>query len=381
MTDFVTVTQTPDGLVTATLWLDGLFLLGLSSRATNVQAVFKPVEGGSLCTATGTMGPANKACPSGMGLFSLQCYSISCTGAFSGISVGSDGSFETVVTADYSICQPAQPNCGMRSAESRTVKLQIPVVPSDSPIPTLIPSTQATTSTAASTTTSAQSSAVSAATAVTTSSMPVALTRSTSSQSTTTLAPTTTPSNTQSESSSNSTGNSIAVGVGIAFGIAVLAGIAFAIVRGRNGRRNKRLARLSAFSLTYPATASAAASTPRVPAKDVAAPGAWTAPGKPVVVPHTALDREAAENLARDVNAADAASMQQPGVMTQVYAAGHAQNQQQQVFPQYVTPQQQVQGTYVYPPASTASSQYPGYYDANGQYHFFNNQGQAPSHT
>ncbi|KAJ3253924.1 hypothetical protein HDU77_004314 [Chytriomyces hyalinus] len=357
MTDFVTVTQTPDGLVTATLWLDGLFLLGLSSRATNVQAVFKPVEGGSLCTATGTMGPANKACPSGMGLFSLQCYSISCTGAFSGISVGSDGSFETVVTADYSICQPAQPNCGMRSAESRTVKLQIPVVSSDSPIPTLIPSTQATTSAAASTTTSAQSSA-----------------------SITTLAPTTTPSNTQSESSSNSTGNSIAVGVGIAFGIAVLAGIAFAIVRARNGRRNKRLARLSAFSLTYPATASAAASSPRVPAKDISAPGAWTAPGKPVVVAHTALDREAAENLARDVNAADAASMQQPGVMTQVYAAGHAQNQQQ-VFPQYVTPQQQVQGTYVYPPASTASSQYPGYYDANGQYHFFNNQGQAPSHT
>ncbi|KAJ3398693.1 hypothetical protein HDU80_008674 [Chytriomyces hyalinus] len=381
MTDFVTVTQTPDGLVTATLWLDGLFLLGLSSRATNVQAVFKPVEGGSLCTATGTMGPANKACPSGMGLFSLQCYSISCTGAFSGISVGSGGSFETVVTADYSICQPAQPNCGMRSAESRTVKLQIPVVPSDSPIPTLISSMQATTSTAASTATSAQSSAVSAATAVTTSSMPVTLTRSTS-QSTTTLAPTTTtPSNTQSESSSNSTGNSIAVGVGIAFGIALLAGIAFAIVRARNGRRNKRLARLSAFSLTYPVTAaSTAASTPRVPAKDVAAPGAWTAaPGKPVVA-HTALDREAAENLARDVNAADASAMQQPGVMTQIYAAGHAQNQQQ-VFPQYVTPQQQVQGTYVYPPASTASSQYPGYYDANGQYHFFNNQGQAPSHT
>ncbi|KAJ3238287.1 hypothetical protein HDU81_008111 [Chytriomyces hyalinus] len=166
-------------------------------------------------------------------------------------------------------------------------------------------------------------------------------------------------------------GTSIAVGVGIAFGIAALGAIAFAVVRARNGRRNKRLERLSAFSLTYPVTASTPPSTPRVSVKDVA-PGAWTS-GKPTA----ALDREAAEKLARDVNAADISLVHQPSVMTQVYSTGHAQN-----YPQYVAPQQhQVQGTFAYPPTTNASSQYPGYYDANGQYHFFNNQGQAPSHT
>ncbi|KAJ3403254.1 hypothetical protein HDU80_004327 [Chytriomyces hyalinus] len=400
MTDFVTVSQTPDGLVTATLWLDSIYLLRLSSRATNVQASFTTETGlAPICTATGQMGPANKNCPDGMGLISLRCYSISCTGPLNGIdAAGGAAIFETSVTADFSICPPTQPNCSPQSAVSDTIRLRSPAITSGA----------ARTSSSARTSAS-QTSTSNAPTTQTTTSKPTTATRTEQS-----ISPTASTSNTPANSQSDSNnagggGSSVGMGVGIAVGVIVLAAIVFGVFRHRSRaeRRKQRLARLSTISHTYPV---AFTSAPRPPKKDGPS-SAWNS-AQPVGL--TALEREAAETLARGGNAADPISHhqeQQSVVMSQVYAAGHSQQQQQpqqqqpqqqqpqqqqpqqqqlqqqQVYAQYVVPQQmqplqpqQPQQAYVYPPTAN-TAQYPGYYDANGQYHFFNNQGPAPSHS
>ncbi|KAJ3234058.1 hypothetical protein HDU81_001756 [Chytriomyces hyalinus] len=388
MTDFVTVSQTPDGLVTATLWLDSLYLLRFPSRATNVQASFSTDTGlAPICTATGQIGPANKNCPDGMGLIPLKCYSIACTGPLNGADAAAGGaaSFETMVTAAYSICPPTQPNCGTSSALSDLVRLRSPAITSG----------PARTSSSVRTSASQPSSS---STAQTTTSKPTTTARNTADQSMTTTTMTNTPSNTQSDGNSGSAGgSSVGMGVGIAAGVVVLGAILFGVFRhrSRTERRKQRLARLSTISHSYPV---AFTSAPRPPKKD-APSSAWNN-AQPVGL--TALEREAAETLARDGNAADPALHQEQSVvMSQVYAAGHPQQQhqqlqqqlpqlpqqqQQQVYaPQYVVPQQMQpqqlpQQAYVYPPGAN-TAQYPGYYDANGQYHFFNNQGPAPSHT
>ncbi|KAI8837487.1 hypothetical protein BJ741DRAFT_603615, partial [Chytriomyces cf. hyalinus JEL632] len=385
MTDFVTVSQTPDGLVTATLWLDSIYLLRLSSRATNVQASFTTEAGlAPICTATGQMGPANKNCPDGMGLISLRCYSIACTGPLNGADAAAGGAaiFETSVTADFSICPPTQPNCNTLSAVSDTIRLRSPAITSGA----------ARTSSSVRTSAS-QTSTNTAPTAQTTTSKPTTATRNTANQSTSPTASTSnTPANPQSDANSNSAGgnNSVGMGVGIAVGVVVLAAIIFGVFRhrSRTERRKQRLARLSTISHTYPV---AFTSAPRPPKKDGPS-SAWNH-AQPVGL--TALEREAAaETLAR--GGVDPISHQEQSVvMSQVYAAGHGQQQpltqqpqqqqqqQQQVYAQYVVPQQmqpqQPQQAYVYPPTAN-TAQYPGYYDANGQYHFFNNQGPTPSH-
>ncbi|KAI9348142.1 hypothetical protein BDR26DRAFT_854044 [Obelidium mucronatum] len=392
---FVSVVQAASGAVTATLYLDSLYVLTVPFGSNTVAVEFDyPL--GVLCKATASLQAPMAPCPPAMRSVGF-CVAAACQAA----APSRTDRYE--VMAQFSVCPAARPNCrDFDSAVSaETLLLAGGAAPGGANVPS-IPTTSTTVrGRATATTTSALAS--------TTGSGQVALNPSGSNDSASASATSSTP---------------IIVGVTVAVALAALGAVGFILVRRRAQSRMDDSLNTRFDQFNQPAAPPLDFENPLPPIPVIpASPQEQTSPTGPVVnsafnsgkpLPLGALERKATANsevtsvveprlVPEDEVAGTQAHVsavptylpqgqQQQQQMTHVAppftrTRGYPQQYGQQVQPQYsqnsvMYAQYHPATAYAYPPTQpgfqNGQTQYPGYYDSYGNYHFFSQQPQPP---
>ncbi|KAJ3077324.1 hypothetical protein HDU98_004286 [Podochytrium sp. JEL0797] len=342
MSTFVSVSQLPSGAVAATLYLDSLYLLGIPSKANTISLEFD-YSAGVLCKTTLPVG--SRPAPS--------------------VSV------KDTIQAQFSFCPANDPTCGMNadSATSNEVSLIAagssgkPGSPGVGPGGAVVPNLPSATKAVPAATSAAAAAAASAFVAPV---PPMVITSMDSS-------PNPASNSNTGASPGSSGGPSMAViGGGVAALLAVLA-VGFFVYR-RHSSKAKRLAAQQRLSTVFGNGPVAFSST-----KD-------TLPVVPVLADPQVLSSPAGLR-----NGSQLASTNSAASYSTVPAELGVASLQQQQFeqPQYIQPQQYMvpppqqqfvqqpvaqfapPQNHVYPPQNQQPVVYPGFYDQQGNYHYY----------
>ncbi|KAJ3296909.1 hypothetical protein HDU79_005269 [Rhizoclosmatium sp. JEL0117] len=327
-TSLVQVKQGAAGVVTATLYLTSGYLSGVSSRDDTIVVEFDYSDTATmLCQTTGSLDKS--PCP--LSMLSLRsCASVSCTGPAPAV----DGSSTESMAASISICPSTNLSCGQNQDLITSDLFTFAGSggggsPGGANTPDLPAKTRTTTTVGAG-----------KATTTTTGGNGVVTTTTKAGISTATIDATATVSTTASTPADNSSGsNTTLIGVGVGVGVAIIMAIGILCFFRRSVSKERMNRADFGPEGSKPMTA---APLPKNPAFNSSAP--------------VKLDElERAERAAKDA----------PSARMPLFVPQQPVQQQQQ--PVYVA-------QYVPVPVVVAPqqpTQYPGYYDEQGQYHYF----------
>ncbi|KAJ3018219.1 UNVERIFIED_CONTAM: hypothetical protein HDU68_011274 [Siphonaria sp. JEL0065] len=377
---YVSITQASTGAVTATLWLDNVYLSTVPAGNT-INVEFGSAAG-TLCAAMSPITAPTSACPPAMLGAAGGCFAVACQGAAPPIS----GSY--IFRASFSVCPAVNQNCGVLDSAASSIV----ILTSGSESSTL--TTQSATS----------------ATTTTTTAITIATITSRASSVTATATTASATMTSASQGSGDFTGPAV-IGVSVIVGLAALGIVGLVLVRHRSRSRmdesiSNRLTQFDSTDLPKPPV-KFEQPLPPVPASGTLRQNTNLNPSR--LVELGTLGRNETQVIHGGASSVGSMPDDNGSVLKQPQTAplgtvsrptqGYPPQQlaQQPVLPdQYAqnamyaqyhpanysyppsaqvayaqTPQIQQQPFVAIPPPQNYPGNFPGYYDAAGNYHYF----------